>query len=70
MTGRRLSEETTDALARDLYEIMERLETVEPPGERWDKLPEVYKPWYRECVVELLSTAPALEAAKALSASR
>ena len=55
MTGRQLSSAETDELARDLYEIMERLETTEPPGEPWDQLPEAYKPWYRSCVAALLA---------------
>lgn len=69
-TGRRLSDVECEALGRALYEIMERLETSEPEGERWDALPEAYKPWYRKCAAALLATPAALAAAKALEASR
>ena len=64
------TETATELLARRLYEAMEELETIEPPGEPWDELPEVYKPWYRDCVTVLLADQDGLQAAKALATSR
>lgn len=51
----------TDRLARVLYEAMERL-SDDAPGPPWGELPETYKPWYRECVTDLLA---AIDRAKA-----
>ncbi len=67
-TGR--CSEAADVLGRSLYDVMERLETSEPPGEPWDELPEVYKPWYRACAVALLTNPCVLETAKVLSAAQ
>ncbi len=67
-TGRRL--EDAEFLARCLYETMEAIETVEPPGPAWEALPDSYKPWYRDCVASFLTKPFVLEKAKALALSR
>lgn len=71
-TGRRteIDEDAAETFGRVLYEIMESLETEEPPGPPWRQLPESYKPWYRECASALITHPLVLELAKEPSCDR